>query len=505
MKAIVAPRTSHDPRAPTTSTARLVARGFLWGLPVGLAIALAIGAAWWSSLLRSLGPGDSVSLAHEPADRAALAGANTLLLPERTVDVLQISASRVRPAPRPAPMRLDGSLFVDPNNLAHVHTRFAGEVVKVGPALRAEDYKSAQRTLRFGDEVQKDDLLAVVWSKELGEKKSELLDALSRLTLDRETRSRLAELYKKGAVPERSLREIERDVESDLIAVARAERTLESWRVSREEIALIRDEAVRIHRADATMIARDNQPPGALPATIPTTADGTAADPEEQARKENWARVEVRAAFDGVVVEKNISEGDVVDTELNLFKIANLSRLNVVAHAYEEHVEQLEHLSRDQRHWNIFLKSNPHDDPVPGSFAQIGNIIDPNQHTALVMGWVDNRDGRLRVGQFITAVVDLPARENEVAVPLSALVEKDGASYVFVQPKRDEFRYVRMQVLPVGRFNGLVYIRNALSEEQRKSGLSSLEVDRWVVNSSALELAAELDSLTAQAELVRTP
>ena len=52
-----------------------------------------------------------------------------------------------------------------------------------------------------------------------------------------------------------------------------------------------------------------------------------------------------------------------------------------------------------------------------GEFDQIGRIIDPNQHTALVMGWVDNAQGQLRVGQFITATIDLPTGQHEVAVP----------------------------------------------------------------------------------------
>ena len=119
---------------------------------------------------------------------------------------------------------------------------------------------------------------------------------------------------------------------------------------------------------------------------------------------------------------------------LDLFKIADLTRLDVLAHVFEEDLPMLEDLPATRRHWKIYLKSDPQGRPLSGSFSQIGSIIDPNQHTALVMGWVDNASGRLRIGQFITAAVDLPAYMDEVAVPASAIVDKDANSYVFVQP-----------------------------------------------------------------------
>ena len=68
------------------------------------------------------------------------------------------------------------------------------------------------------------------------------------------------------------------------------------------------------------------------------------------------------------------------------------------------------------RRWTIYLRTGPEAQRAGGSFDQIGNIIDPNQHTALTVGWVDNSSGRLRIGQFVTANISLPAGPDEVAV-----------------------------------------------------------------------------------------
>lgn len=400
---------------------------------------------------------------------------DTIEVPETVQKTLGITTVHVAAAPPPAPLRLEGSLFLDPNRLTHVHTRFSGEVVEIGTVEAPSDDperlgEMVKRQVRFGDQVKKEQILAVIWSKDLGEKKSELVDALSRLFLDQETQTRLEDLYKNGAIPERSLREAERNVESDLIAVSKAERTLITWRLQKKDLDEIRDEAARIHKNKGHW---------------------------DQDSKRQWARVDIRSSIDGTVVEKNIAVGDVVEPQLDLFKVADLTRLDVLAHAYEEDLPQLEDLPLNERHWNVYLKSDPDGRPLSGSFSNIGNIIDPNQHTALVMGWVDNKSGRLRVGQFVTAAIDLPAYVDEVAVPASAVVDEDANSFVFVQPDPQKLRYERRKVWVKRRRENQIYVSSRITVD----GFSALEPGESVVDSSSLELCSQLDDLKAAARI----
>ena len=271
--------------------------------------------------------------------------------------------TEVQTADKPIVVELPGTLSFDADRLSHVHARFAGEVVEIGVV------QGGSRPLDFGASVHKGQLLAVIWSRELGEKKSELVDALSQLRLDQENLNRLTQASVEGAVSERAIREAQRKVESDQIAVGRTVRTLQSWRVPPEEIDALRAEAESL-RHDAKPIA------------------------EEHVHR--WARSEVRAPLDGVILEKNIALGDLVDTNLDLFKIADLSRLRVMAHAYEEQLPLLDNLAESQRQWTISVQSDTGLPPLAGRFEQIGKVIDPNEHAALVTGWVDNRAGRLR-------------------------------------------------------------------------------------------------------------
>ena len=90
--------------------------------------------------------------------------------------------------------------------------------------------------------------------------------------------------------------------------------------------------------------------------------------------------------------------------------------------------------------------------PIEGPIEEIGYIIDANQHTAVVKGYIDNPDGKLRAGQFVSATVNLPPPPDVVEVPLTALAEDGKQSFVFVQPDPAQPRYTMRRVQVTHRF-----------------------------------------------------
>ena len=174
--------------------------------------------------------------------------------------------------------------------------------------------------------------------------------------------------------------------------------------------------------------------------------------------------------FDGTIVEKNVALGNIVDTTFDLYKVADLRKLGVLVHAYEEDLRDLEALPRGFP-WQVragadlqrqILKSD--------GMQQIGLVIDPSQHTDPIMGLVDNRQGKLRVGQFVTATVELPAPGNVVSLPASAVEENGAESVIFVQPDPTKPRYVLRRVSVAMRLRDIVYVRSELTEADRKKG-----------------------------------
>jgi cobalt-zinc-cadmium efflux system membrane fusion protein len=354
-------------------------------------------------------------------------------VPDAVVKNMGLKTSPVPAAARPLKLPpLQGTLALDTNRLSRVHARFAGEVVslaeKADPPEPGSPSTPAPRPVRVGDAVHKGDLLAVVWSKDLGEKKSELVDALSKLRADEQTLTRLREAYKDGSVPERSLRDAERAVETARVAADRAERTLRAWRLTDAEVAAVKAEANRI---------------------------GTTAPMKDDL--DAWARVEVRSPQDGVVLEKNVSAGDIVDTSSDLFKVGDLTHLLVWAHVYEEDLPLLQELPKPVR-WEVHVASRP-GAVFHGKMEQVAAVIDPNQHTALVTGRVENPAHELKVGQFVTVQLSLPAPADEVELPAGAVVEDGRASVVFVQPDPAEGKFVRTPVTVTRRFRDAVCVK----------------------------------------------
>jgi cobalt-zinc-cadmium efflux system membrane fusion protein len=396
---------------------------------LAVAIVSALGAAFW---LR-YGKDKEAEGPSERTEAIKLVGSDGLELPPRTIGILGVKVAPVQKSTQPRKLELAGSLGIDTDRLARVHTRFAGEVMQIGEVPdEASSGETKFRPLGFGDKVEKNQLMAVLWSKDLGEKKSELVGAISMQRLHEETLKRLEKFA--NSVPERTIREAQIAVEQDIVAVERARRTLRSWMLTEDEIKAIEAEAERIWERHGKRL------------------------PQEE---KDWARVEVRAPFAGTILERNIAVRDIVDTTADLFKVADLGQLRVWANVYEEELPAVQTLSLPFP-WQVRLKADPKNRSLPGRAEKIGEIVDPSDHTARVMGRVQNRDGRLKAGQFITATIDLPPDPNEVQVPAGALVEDGSESIVFVQPDKDKNIFVERHVQVARRTRELVYIRSVL-------------------------------------------
>jgi cobalt-zinc-cadmium efflux system membrane fusion protein len=398
-------------------------------------------------------------------------GSPTIELSARTVELAGLKTAVACKPTRPKTLQLRGNLALDVNRLVHVHARFPGQIVHLEtveetPPGRPSAPKT-KRALNFMDRVTKGQKLGQIWSKDLGEKKSELVDSLVRLRIDQQNLIFQEKLSREGATAERSVREARRLVEVGEIAVAKAERTLKSWSLTEADIRRVKEEAELIHKDQTHEIPSD----------------------------ENWATVEVVSPIDGTIVEKNVVEGDLVNADSDLFKIADLSVLSAWARIYEEDIPLLHSMPKPIS-WSLRLSSNPHAESITGTIDRIGEIIDPNEHMALLAGLVNNTNDQLHAGQFITAVIELPPEPDVVEIPTRALVEDGEEATVFVQVDPQSKRFQLRRVAVVRRTADGVYVRSKLSEDQIKRSpagdrpLEELHEGEVVLAAGALELKA---------------
>lgn len=416
---------------------------------------------------------------------------HTIRVPEPVHKGLSIQPSLVaRPQTRGRPLIMPGSTALDPARIMRVKTRFNAEVVEFGEVpdwtQRTSSDQTILRSLRPGDKVRKGDTLAVVWSVDVGSKKSDLVDALVQLQLDEKRLRAREDLFKRGSLPEDTLNQTRRDVISDRNAKDRAERTLRTWNIPEQEIKTVYDEAQLVS-------ARQGK-----------------RDPEKERL---WARSKLIAPRDGTILECNVTKGEyVADNTINLFTLADVDRLLVIANPPEDVLPELLSLNPEQMRWRL-QTVGAQAQPLEGPIEEVGCIIDANQHTAVVKGYINNPQGKLRAGQYVSAIVNLPPPPDVVEVPLTALAEDGKQSFVFVQPDPDQPIYTMKRVRVTHRFEKTAFVRSrltveeaALTPEEKTLGLyppEPLKPGERIIPAGVLELRAAVEDLESKAEKKR--
>src|SRR5262249_38311952 len=285
---------------------------------------------------------------------------------------------------------------LDPTRLLRIRARFApAEVVRIGEAFVPGNGPTKTRELRSGDLVRQGEVLGVFYSTDVGNKKNDLYDALIQLELDEEILER-AEAAK-GSVAEVFILNARKAVVNDRNAITRAENTLRAWNISQDDVDSVRREA---RQADLDRIKSDR-----------SQKSKKEKDKErEEAKKkqlDRWARVELKAPFDATIVERNVSQHEIVaDSTTNLFVLARVDQISVVAYPPEDDLPRLQALPPAQWRWSI--QTAGLDRPLEGTIDEIGHLIDPNQHTGVIKGYVPNPKQRLRGGQSVTVTITLP-------------------------------------------------------------------------------------------------
>jgi RNA polymerase sigma factor (sigma-70 family) len=378
---------------------------------------------------------------------------------------------------KPLVLRQVGTLNFDNDVLFSVRSRFPGEVTAIAKVKDGEK----TRPLRYGDKVKKGQLLAVLTSRDLGERKAALVDALCKLHLSQATLDRLRKLWEEGALPKAALNGAEKQLQADANARLTAERTLRMWKVTDEEVQELRHEIDHILK------------------------NAGKRDAKKEAR---WARVEIRAPADGTVVEKNAHVGDVhYAGSAPLFKIADLSRLQIHVHPPEEYLSLIREGLKPgkQLKWQISFPSDPSNTPpLELNIHQIAP--GPDSPRPMLIGFLDNPEGKYLIGQFVSAAIHLTGQEpnkaappaNEVTVPASALVEQAGAAFVLVQLDLKKPVFEERRVVVVRRGSDVVHVRSRLNAEQERQGFQIVRPGEQVVTAGAIELKAALDDLKSK-------
>lgn len=175
-------------------------------------------------------------------------------------------------------------------------------------------------------------------------------------------------------------------------------------------------------------------------------------------------RFQLRAPIDGTLVHLDVATGETVDEGTPMFDVIDLERVWLVAQVFEPDVPRIENTRR------AWFTIEGYDEPFTvdesnAKLVTIGRVIDPKTRTVSVIFDVDNRDGRLRIGNFTKVVLATGAPRRALAIPETAIVEDAGASvaYVMVEGEAFERRPLRLGI----RSHGWVEVLEGVAAGER--------------------------------------
>src|SRR5262249_5833682 len=132
-----------------------------------------------------------------------------------------------------------------------------------------------------------------------------------------------------------------------------------------------------------------------------------------------------------------------------------------------------------------------------------------------VKGHIDNPEGRLRAGQFVSATIKLPPPADVVEIPMSAIVDDGRQCVVFVQPDETKPVYTMRRVQVTHRFDKTAFVRSrlapveaTLSPEEKDQGLlpkQPLQAGERVLTAGVLELKKELEDRESNVKAEQGP
>lgn len=305
-------------------------------------------------------------------------------------------------------LQTNGKVEFNEERLVRVNAPLTGRVVEV--------------LARPGDVVEPGHPLLMLDSPDLGSAKSDYAKAISDLERSEKALNLARDLFEVKANSEKEIRDAENEYRK---AVAEKERAASRLLALGVPEAQLKDVASRI---DTT------------------------------------TKIVVRAPRGGVIVERNVTPGQVVsfgqsDTPANLFVIADLSTMWVLADVYEPDVPKV-------RLGQVVTITPPccPSERFDGKVTYISDSVDPQTRTVKVRAVVPNRDRMLKAEMFVSVMMDTGS-SMVLAIPQSAVHVDEGQTFVLVE--KEKGNYERRPVKVGADLDGVVEVLEGITAQDR--------------------------------------
>jgi membrane fusion protein, heavy metal efflux system len=381
---------------------RVHAGGTLWllirvaAIAAVLAVGLALGLVWGERRAARQRPASSEvagpatpSAAPAPGDpRVGTTGTETpveITLTPEAIARAGIKTAAVGSQAMSASIVVPATVTTNAYRDTRVHALVAGIVRRV--------------PVELGAPVTVGQPLAVIFSSELADVQMKYLAMQAMLRADHQKRERTAKLVEIGAASRQELEEVTAVHDAHETELAAARQRLLLLGLSSERIRALRDA-------------------GAVRSEVAVTAPGG-----------------------GVIVTRAVNPGQVISVAQELFVVADLSTVWVIADLFEKDFGAVQVGSEG----TVTVPHAP-SNALRGRVAYIDPRVDPATRTAKVRVEVPNRSESLRLGMFVHVAFTVAGSGRVTLIPRSAVQSVGERSVVYVAVGRDEGRFAERAV-----------------------------------------------------------
>ena len=267
---------------------------------------------------------------------------------------------------------LPGEIKINQDQMAHIVPRVGGVVTGV--------YK------KLGDTVKAGEVIAVIESRELADAKAGYLETVERQEMTKLSFDREEKLWNENISSEQDY--------------------LEKMQALTEASIDKRTAEQKLHA-----IGFDKSYLEKLPS-----------EPEQL-----LTRFEIKAPFEGTIIEKHIVFGEMVGTEASVCIVTDLSSVWVDLQVYPK---DLKYIRTGQQ---VVISADSEIPDVPGTISYVSPIVEADSRMALARVVLANKSGVLRPGLFVNARVSVSKTQAKLVVQKEAIQALEGRKCVFIK------------------------------------------------------------------------
>ncbi len=294
-----------------------------------------------------------------------------------------------------------GQITLDENNLIHVVASVPGVVAKV--------YKN------LGEDVKVGEPLALIESREMAEAKSAYISVYKDLTLKKDLLDREEKLWKMKVKAETELLKTRNNYETTKIDLEQKKQKLLALGMNESEIDKLFSQETPL----------------------------------------NFYTIE--APINGKILERHISLGEIINSDRQLFVVANLNKVWV---NLSISAQDLPLIKKSQQ---VELYPSNGIAPLSSTLMYVSPVISEESRTGRAIIEIDNTQNTWHPGDFVSAQVILDEKSLFISIPSAAVQKIKGDSYVFVKSGDNQFEAKKISIsgTEIGQF---IQIKEGLDE-----------------------------------------